>query len=306
MKKFINRNSFKKSISGVAAIEFAIILPFLLIVLYGVYQVTTYVTTIRKIDNVTNDIAYILSREGNIATRDIDGNFSGGQARMLAIFQNTIPFLIYPYSYDPLNDNNSQIQVKYVGLPLPISCPTTAQNADGIDRSSVRVMWQERFPRDSATQISAEAGATRLCEGDNCPIICSPASGFGRYQSFYKDNASSRANIIYPGQSFILVDFAYNYDGLFSGGFPGVAPILPSTFEKFASYASRGQLQLGTMVNNMHYCTDCNIANSAYGGTNGIQQPGSGPVLRQACQSNAIINASASVNTRNSGGCAFY
>ncbi len=64
--------SFIKSKQGVAAIEFAIMLPFLLIVFYGVFQLSTYISAVRRIDNTTNDLAYIISREGFIVNKSAD------------------------------------------------------------------------------------------------------------------------------------------------------------------------------------------------------------------------------------------
>ena len=128
LKIFLSR--FKKANNGVAALEFAFVLPFLLVVFFGVYEVTTYITTVRKIDNVVNDIGYILSRGGNIAQNDgstgcTPGVYCGGRASLQSIFNNALPFLMYPYSYNPANPAQSistNLRIKFIGLPV-FSCP---------------------------------------------------------------------------------------------------------------------------------------------------------------------------------------
>lgn len=317
MRKLLEKTKFGRSIGGMAAIEFAIILPFLLLVLFGTYQITYYVITVRKIDNVVNDVGYIISREGCIAS-DFNGTcitplFTGGQDRLHDIFDNVIPFLIYPYAYNP-GDDKSQIQVKFVGLPQVSSCPSSGgSNSDGVNRDTVRVMWIEKYPATSATAISGTNNVVTDCNSVSCPDVCDNGT-YGKYQSFYSDDSASRANIIYPSQSFILVNFAFDFKGVLGANMPFLGTVLPSKFEKSASYASRSRwidinndqlIQTTELVNYLNYCTDCNIATSKYGGAS-ANMKSSNEVYRQPCIASTGLNAGQSNNTNNSSGCVFY
>lgn len=346
MLKFLKKHSatnFAKANSGVAAVEFAILLPFLLLILYGAFQVTTYVIAVRKIDNVTNDIGYILSREGQIATPDVNNVYNGGEATLQGVFQNAVPFLMYPYRYDPVNDpnftTNSQIEVKFVGLPkfdvvgptspggTPVPCPA----GDSINRDRVRIMWDEKYPLSSGLPVGASTPTLALCStatGSStlCPQTCgsSPSDFLSVYgESTYGD----RADIVFNGQSFILVNFAYRFSSLLGANFPGITTVLPERLEKVASYAVRsrwiddnpadGIVEANEIKNYMQYCTDCNVYSSKYQPTSGtgagMDQTGAPQSLRQTCLSpTAPANISTfssnggNNNTANSGGCTFF
>ena len=319
--KFI-KSRFAKCNSGVAALEFAILLPFLLLVVFGVYEVTTYITASRKIDNVTNDIAYIISREGNIAPLDGSvpgcpvGTYCGGQQRLHDIFDNVIPFLMHPYPYNP-GDNKSQIRASVVGLPIPSCNETlTSQNSDGIDRQTARIMWTEHYPVDSAVTVPYYVAGISGCVGPECPDVCNKPS-FGKYLSTITDQCCSRANIVYPGQSYVLIDFAYQFPNVLGSSFAGYAPTMKNTFSKLVSYASRSRLIInpntGTqqMVNNLHYCTDCYPYSSDFKQANhqGLTPPNNGfnVYFRYGCIKDDPSNPLAlrNDNEANRGGCTF-
>lgn len=327
-------SAFKKAIQGVAAIEFALLLPFLLLVVFGVYEITFYVEATRKLDNITNDIGYILSREGCIAN-DLNPNqpctnstiYTGGKTDLENIYDNVLPFLTYPLKYSS-TDGTSQVEVKYVGMPVFLgantsSCPGPAPyNSDGVNRQSLRVMWEHRYPPDDANggagvHVTNDNDITSLCSGDNCPGICNTTSdSSNRNLSEYSDTIGSRADIKYPGQSFIVINFAFDFKSLLGDNFPGVNFVLPHRIEKTTSYAIRSrwidgadgsvpdrQIQTNELINSMQYCTDCNVYSSKFApadGTN-MNNPGTGPVVRQACKQPGDIGAVPSADNASSG-----
>ena len=67
------RLGLRRSTSGSAAVEFAFIMPFLLVLLLGAFEVSRYITTLRKVTLASNSVAEILSQNqsGTITVIDV-------------------------------------------------------------------------------------------------------------------------------------------------------------------------------------------------------------------------------------------
>jgi Flp pilus assembly protein TadG len=64
--------NFKKSEAGVAAIEFALIIPVMLTTFFGVSEVANYILAARKVSNVASSAADLVAQDTSITTGEIN------------------------------------------------------------------------------------------------------------------------------------------------------------------------------------------------------------------------------------------
>jgi len=88
---------FRRDAGGVAALEFALILPLLLVMFFGMIDVSMGVGTDRKINMVAQTMADLTSRYASVTTTDFTNFFAIGDAIMT------------PYDKTPLVSTISQI-----------------------------------------------------------------------------------------------------------------------------------------------------------------------------------------------------
>ena len=327
----------RNSQAGVAAIEFAIMLPFLLIVFYGVIEISNYIISVRKADIVANDIAYLLSREGCIAHDGADSCdtlitqgspiFKGGATELHEIEDNVTPFLLYPIPYNPSDTTSYAFDVSVAGLPSNFSsssgpivtCPTGLIN--GIDQTTYRIIWYDHYPFNNAVALAGPTGgqvnsAAPCSAGTICPFACNGKLFLSNGQN---NIVGVSTDIVYPGQEFINLSFSLRYDSILGMSFPGAVKLF--NFQKHGSYAIRarniyggsGTFGANDLINDMFICTDCYVT-SSYSNNNGdathltptggITAGAGSAVLRQSCVPKSQAPPSGS-NLYNSGGCTF-
>jgi Flp pilus assembly protein TadG len=280
--KLSRKQNFRKDKSGVAALEFAILLPFLLIVLYGTYTVAVSILISRKVDNSVNDLGFIISREPRIATGNVNidiatGNVkgcktegcSGGATRLNSIIDNLMPILLYP------NTANTKYaaMISYVGVPVtPSGAPNT-----------MRIMWSHQRGAQGAanSNVSAQIGLESICAPYQSTTTVNNTPGV--VTSTYKEKyladtqAIERATVVFPGQSFIVSTIRFQSDGFGTptpknGNIPSGRSLFDSSnFLRHSTYAVRsswqdvngnGRVDSSEFFNEMHYCTDCSFKTS--------------------------------------------
>jgi Flp pilus assembly protein TadG len=69
MMRFINR--FRKSERGVAAIEFALIIPVMLFTFFGVAEISSYILAARKVSNVASIAADLVAQDRSVDDGEI-------------------------------------------------------------------------------------------------------------------------------------------------------------------------------------------------------------------------------------------
>lgn len=124
------RRSFIRDRSGIAAVEFGLIAPVLLIMLIGVVEVTRAVSIDRRFGQVTSMVADLISREEDgVSTTDLEGDENG--AGIYGIVEHimgvwgtdTLKLNIYPVRATNVDRNDIKI---YVGPNARPSFGTTA------------------------------------------------------------------------------------------------------------------------------------------------------------------------------------
>ncbi|PIR31596.1 MAG: hypothetical protein COV36_07840 [Alphaproteobacteria bacterium CG11_big_fil_rev_8_21_14_0_20_44_7] len=246
---------------GSAAIEFAILLPLLLILFFGSFELSRYILVNRKIDNVANDVSLFLSREGVIYDVNGDGVINGAsedEKRLERLVRSISDMLLYPYAQDEFASI-----VTFVGRPV---------NA-AIDRDDARVMWQHYM-----------GGVSNTGKGDiaNFPELEASAkftvstSGGGTKVNTYTDSFGERAELLYEGDGFILFNSAYKYNSVITNIKQYVTlDFTNASILKAGSYKVRsrwidsgpggipdGVIGANEYYNEMHLCVECNMLDS--------------------------------------------
>lgn len=90
---------FRRDASGLAAVEFAIILPLMIVIFFGTIEVSTGVAVDRKVTMLTRTISDLISQTQTITDTDIANSFAMGAAMMT------------PYSSTPIKAKISQIYI---------------------------------------------------------------------------------------------------------------------------------------------------------------------------------------------------
>jgi Flp pilus assembly pilin Flp len=90
-RKHARRRSFTRDTSGIAAVEFGLIAPVLLIMLVGVVEITRAVSIDRRFGQVTALVADLISREEVLKREDLDGvNASGKRTGIYGIVEHVM------------------------------------------------------------------------------------------------------------------------------------------------------------------------------------------------------------------------
>jgi len=160
---------------GVAAVEFALILPILVLLLIGCFEVPRFVTIYQRIARTSAGVADLVAQADEPMTKDnMTDIFSAG--------------LIMMQPYDAKKD----------GVIIVSSVNNPAGNG-------VKVTWQERCGKLAATSVVGNAGSTPL---GTFPAAINPGSDeeviaaevFFTYKPVF-------SNIIYKGSTLSLVSY---------------------------------------------------------------------------------------------------
>lgn len=278
-------NQFKKLCKqldsrGTAAIEFAILLPLLLLMFFGAFEVSRYILVVRKVENVANDVNFILSREGTIHDINGDGSVSTNSedaGRIERFVEALTPILMAPYSTD-----NYEMELRLVARPESAS----------ISPDEARLMWSHKVTNnvgEEKAEVSPSADFSIVASTSN-------VSGTSKPSSIYNDsNFGDRAELTFEGQTYLLINFAYGYNQVINNFVNYVQLNLSdSDIEKISTYAVRsrwidngdGELQSNEFYNEMQICTNCDLPSNTLSNGTG----------RVACEEdpNETINADTS------------
>lgn len=99
MKKFIRR--FLKAQAGLAAIEFAFILPVMVIMFLGTVEVSNYVMTARRVATLSSTAADLVAQESAISDDDINDIFGAISIIVAPLDPATVKIAITSVVADP-------------------------------------------------------------------------------------------------------------------------------------------------------------------------------------------------------------
>jgi Flp pilus assembly protein TadG len=164
--------AFSGNVGGLAALEFAIILPLMLVTVFGTVGVTSVITIDRKVTLIARTLSDLTSQSAAVADADIDNFFAIGNAMLTpyAAAQN-------PASGGPLKAVITEVYVN----------PTTG---------TAKVQWSKANEAASAAS------------GDDADMIKSSGQVVEIPTDLIGKDATGK---ILPNQYFILSDVRYKY-----------------------------------------------------------------------------------------------
>ncbi len=95
------RPSFRADQSGVSAVEFALLLPVLILLLFGSIEVTQAVTTKRKVTLVASSVADLVSRVDKVNDAEMTNIFDAGKAIITPYDANILRTVVSSVVIDP-------------------------------------------------------------------------------------------------------------------------------------------------------------------------------------------------------------
>jgi Flp pilus assembly pilin Flp len=120
------RRSFARDTRGIAAVEFGLIAPVLLIMLVGVVEITRAVSIDRRFGQVTAMVADLISREEVLKKEDLDGlNSDGKRTGIYGIVEHvmgvwgveTLKLHVYPVRASDTNRNTIYLYADKTNRP---------------------------------------------------------------------------------------------------------------------------------------------------------------------------------------------
>jgi Flp pilus assembly protein TadG len=114
---------FRRATSGMAAVEFAFLLPVMLTLFFGVVETSAALSCRASVSNVAATMADLVAQESTVSQGDLQNVFAAG---------NTI---LYPF-YDP----SSNLAAKHVRAILTVASVVDDGSGAG-DQMSGRVAW---------------------------------------------------------------------------------------------------------------------------------------------------------------------
>lgn len=163
---------------GTALIEFALVLPFLLILLIGVIEITRMMLIYQKIDNATSNIADVITRM-NYEQVPCSGPFG-----LKTLLTDTLPEMIRPYDFA---GNGGALIVSAVEARYPN--PNDASDDEPLEQ---RIAWQW----NTSGYASRIGHAKGNAGGSEWPVVFSAAPNKGG---------------MFNGDRIIVVEVYYTY-----------------------------------------------------------------------------------------------
>jgi Flp pilus assembly protein TadG len=102
---------------GVAAIEFGLLAPILLLMLLGTIEVSRAVSIDRKFGLVTSVIADLVAREKTITAADVTAMYDVAQHIMKPWDAATLKIAIIPVKANPTNENDTKVYASTTNRP---------------------------------------------------------------------------------------------------------------------------------------------------------------------------------------------
>ncbi len=92
---------FRRDVRGLAATEFAIILPLILVIFFGTIEVSTGVAVDRKVTMLTRTLSDLISQASTVSNVDLTNAFAVGAAIMTPYASTPIKAIISQVYIDP-------------------------------------------------------------------------------------------------------------------------------------------------------------------------------------------------------------
>ncbi len=181
--------------AGVAMIEFAIILPLLLIMLVGLVELTNFILLNQKLDKLASSMADFTTQGTTVSPATLNG------------FGLAVPQIMKPYTFNGTVIFSSVASVTVLTLPIPV-CPVINVPC---------ISWQYKILGSDASHIGIAHGPATLPSNypvqPNQNVIVAEAflqyspilSSSGNFLPFFKPQTLYKISVFKPRQGLLTV-----------------------------------------------------------------------------------------------------
>jgi Flp pilus assembly pilin Flp len=146
----LNRlRKLRRNNRGVAAIEFALLLPLLITLMIGALEVTFKIWATQKAEKLSVTLADVIAQSQEVTTNDLDSLVSA------------VNKIMEPFPFG----NDGAVIISSVYLPSP---------EEGEELGEPIVNWQRKFPQSGGLEVESKIGA----QGDDATL----PNGFDMYE----------------------------------------------------------------------------------------------------------------------------
>lgn len=143
VRSFTHLNRFTRNEQGLAMIEFALILPLLVTVFYGVVELTRFILMQQKLDNATHTIVDVINQNLGLTNADLEG------------ISESLPAMVAPYDSGGWGIIITSVQTSD-GTPIKYSKNPDRYCGAGATGTPI-TLWQRVY--------GAPGGASRVSSG---------------------------------------------------------------------------------------------------------------------------------------------
>lgn len=107
--------AFRMNTRGLAAMEFALCLPLLLVLFYGSIEITRYVLIVQKVEKLANTIADVTTQSATASIASLDQTMSAGSEIMSPFSLSTNGKIIVTSLYRAAGASNATVNWRHEG-----------------------------------------------------------------------------------------------------------------------------------------------------------------------------------------------
>ena len=137
--------------SAVAAVEFAMILPLLALLMLGTFEICRVITAERRVAQIASLISDVVGRESSVTAADVQAIYSGA-AQMLAGYDtSTLKISLIPVQASTSDATKIRVypastnRPGYQGGNVPAKCATYALTTGLLSKGDVAIVVETQF-----------------------------------------------------------------------------------------------------------------------------------------------------------------
>ena len=133
---------FSRDVRGMAAVEFAIILPMILVIFFGTIEVSTGVAVDRKVTVLTRALSDLVSQATTVDNTDLANAFAVGEAIMTPYASTPIRAIISQVYIDPTT-HTGKVKWSKASNDTARACNSTVTVPDGLKIDGTYLIMSE-------------------------------------------------------------------------------------------------------------------------------------------------------------------
>lgn len=103
-------SAFRRRVDGIAATEFALILPLMIAIFFGMLEVSDAMMASRRVQTAVNSLADLVSQERDLTTGELDDIMVGVNRMLAPTTGSTVVMRVTSVIVDPADPNKLKVQ----------------------------------------------------------------------------------------------------------------------------------------------------------------------------------------------------